>query len=695
MATFILEIGTEELPARFLPGLQAELGVCFSDALQLLGYQSIVVSDYSTPRRLVVCVKNIDMVQPYCEEVVIGPSIRVAFDKDGTPTKAAEGFAKNLGISVESLSQVSTDKGDYLTGVKVKGGTPTKTVLATLCPEIITALSIPKGMRWGNNTFTFVRPIRWIMALLDSDVVSFALAGVHSSRNTFGLRNSKASFIEVPSATEYLILLKEDGGVILDPTIRQDTIIQLGNEEVQLIKGSVNWNKKLLSEVVGLVEHPYPILGDINPLFLQLPREVLLTSIETHQKSFGILDEQGNLLPYFLTVLNMTPPDLALVKQGWERVLQARFEDARFFWEEDLNSSFDEWQEKLTHLIFLAPLGSIAQKEQRISLLCEWLADNIPNSNSEEAKRVGLISKVDLVSKMVEEFPELQGVMGGIYARYKGESESIATAIAEQYLPSGPDTEVPMTNLGAILSIADKVDTLVGCFGCGIIPTGTADPYALRRYALGIIRIMIEKEYPIDLHQLYIKAQNNFVNVSWKLLPEDVLQELHEFVIARLKNYFLTLGYDILMIEAVIGIQTNQLWSIKDRLDSLIALSQHEDFYPLVQTIKRVINIIKKQDKEMDIVLTGNWDSSLFQNVAENVLADQLMTALNRVRQGDQTSTLPSFMELLQLQSAINTFFDQVVIMCSDIEIRKNRLNLLKALILYIESLADFSILQV
>ncbi|UYH53222.1 glycine--tRNA ligase subunit beta [Lawsonia intracellularis] len=695
MATFILEIGTEELPARFLLELQSELGVRFLDSLQSMGYRPTEVSDYSTPRRLVVCIKGLDMIQPHCEEVVIGPPINIAFDKDGNPTKAAEGFAKNLGITIGSLSQISTDRGEYISGLKVKGGIPTKEVLARLCPEIITALPLPKRMRWGNNPFTFIRPIRWIMALLDSDIVPFELAGIHSNRNTVGLRNNNVPFIEVPSSTDYYMLLKEVGNVILDPNSRKDSILQLGNKEAQLIGGVVNWNERLLNEVIGLVEHPYPLLGTINSVFLNLPREVLLTSIETHQKSFGILDSQGNLLPYFLTVLNMTPPDLALVKQGWERVLQARLEDARFFWNEDINSSFDEWQEKLTHLIFLDPLGSIAQKEHRVSLLCEWIAKYIPTSNAEEARKAGSLSKVDLVSKMVEEFPELQGVMGGIYARHKGESESIATAIAEQYLPSGPDTDVPVTDLGAILSIADKIDTLVGCFGCGIIPTGTADPYGLRRCALGIIRILIEKEYPINLHQLYTRAQDNFVNVSWKLAPEDVLQKLHEFIIARLKNYFLALGYDTLVVEAIVSTQTSQLWSIKDRLDSFILLSQHEDFSQLVQTIKRVINIIKKQDKETEIVLTGHWNPSLFKDTPEKVLAEKLMIAVNKFNQESQTASLPVFMMLLKLQPAINTFFDQVMIMSNDIEVRRNRLNLLKALLLYIESLADFSVLQI
>lgn len=696
MANFLLEVGTEELPARFLHGLEKELKECFSSSLNVLGFQSVEVFLYVTPRRLVIYLKGLDTIQPFHEEEVVGPPINIAFDSTGSPTKAAIGFAKTLGVTLDDLKHVVTDKGTYLSGIKKTGGMCTSIVLSSVCPEIFTKLSAPKRMRWGSGSFAFIRPIRWILALLDTDIVSFTLGNVCSNRYTFGHRCYCSEKIEVPCADEYFTIIQEKGKVILDAKVRRDRILNDGNKTVVSIDGRVLWVDTLLEEVVGLVEHPYPMLGSIDPKFLELPKEVLLTSMESHQKSFGVLGNNGNLLPYFLTVLNMDPPDVALVKQGWERVLQARLEDASFFWKVDLESSFEEWCTKLEHIIFLEPLGNMAQKTHRISALCGCLSKKVEGVSYEDAREVGLLSKADLVSSMVEEFPELQGIMGGIYATYHGKSAYVARALSEQYLPSGPDTVVPSTDLGSLLSIADKLDTLIGCFGLGIIPTGTADPYALRRCALGIIRIILEKGYSFSLQELFIEAQKGYGDIPWKLSISDVIQKLEEFFRARLKNYFLTLGYETIIIDAVITAQSDPMWTITQRLDCLTQLSRHKDFYQKIHTFKRVINIVKKYSEDSGSELTGAWNQLLLHEDAEKTFSDQLTSAFTLFGTYRQQQNIEKIFEIIiELQPNIDIFFDNIMIMCDKSEIRVNRLNMLKALTQYMGELVDFSALQV
>lgn len=697
MANFVLEIGTEELPARFLPQLSKELNDSFCTAFQELGYIVEKLSSYATPRRLVVHAEDIDSIQPVQETVVLGPPLKISFDSEGNPTKAAIGFATTLGVTIHELTQVVTEKGEYLTGLKKTGGTPTLAVLAVLCPEIITKLSAPKRMRWGSGNFSFARPIRWIMALLDSEIISFELAGIYSNRTTFGHRIYSAEPIEVSNAEDYFNLLKYKGRVILDANERKDVIFSNGNAIAADIDGEIVWKDVLLQEVTGIVEHPYPLLGDIDPIFLALPQEILLTSMETHQKSFGIVDQKGQLLPHFLTILNMTPSEPQLVKKGWERVLQARLEDARFFWEIDVESSLDEWKRKLESLTFLAPLGSMAQKTQRLSSLCAWLADSIGViEEKEDARQVGVLSKVDLVSKMVEEFPELQGIMGSIYAMDKGVSTPVSKALAEQYLPAGPDTPVPKTHLGSILSIADKIDTLVGCFGLRMIPTGAADPYALRRNALGIIRILLENEYAISFQNLITTSYNTYQNVSWKVSFEELCQKLNEFFFARLKNYLLYNKYESRIVDAVLAVQSDELWFIKECLHVLTTLSQREDFYQIIYTLKRVVNIVKKYEKDSDTILTTQWKKSLLKEKAEQALSSELISAMKNIDRYPSKTIISMMLNgIFALTSTIDAFFDQVMVMSDDIELRINRLSMLKALTIYMEQFADFSALQI
>lgn len=698
MAQFILEIGTEEIPARFLSALEHELSTRFEKALNDAGVAFGAISVRTTPRRAALFIDDIATVQSESEELVMGPPARIAFDAEGKPTKAAEGFAKTQGVALEDVFALTTEKGEYLAVRKHVGGVQTAELLSRICPAIINALPFPKRMKWGSIEFSYARPLRWILALLDDAVIPFSVADVASGNQTFGHRIHGLGPWTVATTADYLPVLKEQCGITLDSATRRAVIVEGANRLAQAAGGHIIWNDTLLDEVQGLVEHPVACLGDIAPHFLELPREVLLTSMESHQKSFGVEDANGCLLPHFLTVLNLDSTDPALVKKGWERVLRARLEDARFFWESDLSADFDTWLGMLDSVIFLGPLGSMGDKTKRIAELASWLANATQTVDSQLAARAGRLSKADLVSGMVGEFDTLQGLMGGIYARRKGEDAIVADALAEQYLPAGPDSPVPATACGALLSIADKADTLAGCFGLGMIPTGAADPYALRRCALGIARIILEHGLSVNVEALFRKAVALYGERQWKLAPEESTARLQEFFAARLKNMFMASGYDTLLVEAVLAAQSTQGVDIQGagaRLAALADFSKREDFASDVLTFKRVANIIRKQGNEAGVVLTGQWNVALLQEDAEKALAICLDEVFPRFdvlwEQGDYTTL---FGLLGELRPTVDAFFEGVMVMCDDAALRANRLNILKALVDRLGRLADFSALQ-
>ena len=694
MSMFVLEIGTEELPARFLPGLEKELHERFNALFtgQNLEFSSLSVQ--STPRRAAVLVTGLADKAPLREEVVMGPPVRVAYDAAGKPTKAAEGFAKTQGVDMAALFTQSTDKGEYLAARKTLGGESALAVLGKACPEIISALGFPKRMHWGSGTFTFARPLRWIVALLDGDIVPFEVGGVGSGNATCGHRVHGPGPFAIAHAKDYSAVLAQQCKVTVNPAARRQHISQGADDLARKAGGRVIPQESLLDEVQGLCEHPVPLLGEFSAEYLQIPREVLLTSMEKNQKSFGVEDAQGKLLPYFITVLNMTPPDETLVRKGWERVLRARLEDARFFWTTDLAAKAEDWLASLDTVIFLAPLGSMGDKTRRLEQLCAWLAEQCGGIAPAEAARAGRLSKADLVSGMVGEFDTLQGVMGGIYARKRGEPESVAAALAEQYLPAGPDSPVPASIGGALLSLADKADTLAGCFGLGMIPTGTVDPYALRRAALGIARIIQEQNLDLDVQALFQKAQELYGERKWKLAPEDALAKLMEFFTLRLKNLFMGQGIPTLLVEAVLGSAVRDVRRARARLEALAAFSATAEFAPAVMTFKRVANIVRKEEQEKG-ALAPAYDANALVEDAEKALAatlENLVPDFDRLWREDKYADL---LQLLgELRPKVDAFFEAVMVMAEDLNLRRNRLGLLKALEERFGRLADFTALQ-
>ncbi|NDV20524.1 glycine--tRNA ligase subunit beta [Pseudodesulfovibrio sp. JC047] len=702
MAEFILEIGTEEMPARFVPKLAAELEGVFAASLDEAMVENGGVKCYATPRRITAHVASIALTQRQEEETVTGPPTRIAYDGDGNLTKAGMGFAKTQGVSEDALFAMETGKGEYLAAKKVVGGGKTIDILPELCIKGIESLSFPKKMHWGDYSFTFGRPLRWLLALLDDQIVDFSLENLTTGRTTRGHRVMGPGPHEVASTTEYFSVIENACKVVIDPDVRKKMIVDEGNRLAGELGGEIVWNDKLLEEVANLVEFPKPLIGDIDPLYLELPREVLLTSMQSHQKSFGVQSPDGALMPHFLTTLNIEPQDVALVKKGWERVLKARLEDARFFWEADCTVEFETWLDKLENVVFLGPLGSVGDKSRRIERLCGKLAEVLGESQSimpgeiEKYAMAGRLAKADLVSEMVIEFDSLQGKMGGLYAERAGKGEIVSKGIYEQYLPAGPDSPVPSSLAGALVSMADKVDTMAGCFGLGKVPTGANDPYALRRCALGISRIIMEHELDVDLDTLLREAQAAYVDVKWKVEPADALDKLKEFFGQRLRALFTGHGFKTRVVDAALGAGFSDIRTLKARLKALSEFSKDADFEQAVLTFKRAANIIRKQGDQAGQALTGLYDADLFEDAHEKTFGSQLETIAPRFDDLWEHGDFGGLFGLLgELRPAVDGFFDNVMVMCDDTDIRLNRLNLLKALVDRLSRLADFNALQV
>ena len=696
MSDFVLEIGSEELPARFLPDQEKELLERMRAALTLAAVDFDTVEVAATPRRAMVMVRNIALTQRETEEVLTGPPAKVAFDAEGKPLPAAEGFVRTQGVDMADTFLLDTDKGKYLAVRKKSGGGKTSDILSAICPEIIAALPFPKRMRWGSGSFMYARPLRWIVALLDGAVIPFSVAGVSSGRQTYGHRVHSAGCLEVPTANDYQRIIHDEGGIILSAADRRAQIMAEAEKLAKSVDGTVIWNDALLTEVQGLTEHPVPILGNIGVKYLELPREVLLTSMETHQKCFGLEGQDGELLPFFITVLNITPPELTRVQAGWERVLTARLEDADFFWKTDLSVGLDAWAKRLDDVIFLAPLGSMGDKCRRLEKLCAWLAKKVKHPNPNEMARAGRVAKADLCSGMVGEFGSLQGIMGGIYARHNGEHQAVAQALREQYLPAGPDTPAPETLSGAILSMADKADTMMGCFGLNMIPTGAADPYALRRCALGILRIALKYEMRFDLAELFAEAQDLYSGINWKLPPDEALDKVMDFTTLRAKNYFTAnKGHDVLVAEAALNAGLEDICAAAMRLEALAAFSRKPHYEQAVHTFKRLANIIAKIEGPDLACLTGGYTADLLKEEAEKHLAAKLEDIGPRFDALWREDRFAELFELLdEVRPAVDAFFDQVMVMDKDDSLRRNRLNLLQALAGRLGLLADFKALQ-
>lgn len=697
MARFVLEVGCEEIPARFLAPLVEELRAGFSADPELVALRPTGVVVHAAPRRFCVLVDGLALETPVEEIIATGPPMKAAFDAKGTPTKAGLGFAASKGVDLADCFAHETEKGPYLAANVKTGGRQAVDILAELCPRLIAKLNFPKRMRWGDGDFLFARPLRWALALLDDAEIPFTLGTIHSGRSTWGHRVHGPGPFTLDHADGYEALLAEKCRVVVDADARKAVVRSRGDALAQEAGGAVVWDAGLLEEVAGLVEHPVPILGRFDAGYLELPREVLLTSIKNHQKSFGVEAPDGTLLPCFLAVANLASKDEPLVVKGWQRVLRARLEDAKFFWETDLKRDFADWNAKLDKVVFIGPLGSMGDRVRRIERLAGLSAVSVrPETGTLDAlalARSATLCKADLVSEMVGEFAELQGIMGGIYAAKKGEAEAVGAAVRDQYQPQGPSASIPASLEGALLALADKADLLAGTFLLDMAPSSAADPYGLRRAALGVARIAVEGRLGLSITRLFTDALAGYAGLTTKKSPEQALEALLVFFEGRMKN-FLQPGRDTLAVEAAVAAGFDDPLALARRAEALDRFAKRPDFPQAALTFKRAAGIIAKQAAGAD--LAAPVDPALFAHPAESALARTLAADRESFNQSFSSGDFSACLERLgQWRPLVDAFFDSVMVMDKDEAVRRNRLALLNELSSRLSRIADFSAMQI
>lgn len=677
-----LEIGTEEIPAGFLPKAMADMEALIRRELETarLGFGEI--RTLATPRRLALSVMDIPAVQPDAEITAMGPAKNIAFGADGKPTKAAEGFARGQGVDVASLQLIATDKGEYVAAVKKETGRPTPDLLAEILPRLIANIPFRKSMRWGDFDVRFARPIHWIVALFDKVVVPFAFGPITSGNISRGHRFMANQPFPVRDFAHYVEEC-ERHFVIADPSLRKETIRREIHRVAKVAGGHLLPDEGLLDEVTFLVEYPSVVHGTFPADFLKVPKEVLITSMRSHQRYFSIVDDNGRLLPGFITINNTLTEDPSVVVKGNERVLRARLSDARFFFDEDRKVRLETRVESLKSVVYQQKLGTSFEKMERFRALAEALADRLNPAVKAKTSRAAFLCKADLVSGMVGEFPEVQGIMGREYALLEGEDADVAIAIAEHYLPTQAGGDLPTSDIGAFVSIADKLDTISGCFGVGLIPTGSADPYALRRSALGVINIILDREYRLSLEAL-VDSALGLLAAKLTRPAAEVKTDVLEFFKGRFVN-LLADRYPTDAVDAAVAAGCDDLVDTTARTGALAAFKGRDDFEPLAVAFKRVGNIVKEGTDTT--VQTG-----LFQDLAEGELHAAFLEVQDRVTAAIAgRDYVVALAEIATLRGPVDQFFDKVMVMAEDEQVRTNRLALLTSIARLFGGIADFS----
>ena len=677
-----LEIGSEEIPAGFIPRAMAEMEAIITRELTANRLTFGEIKTLGTPRRLTLVVKDLPAVQPDAEITATGPSVKAAYDADGRPTKAAEGFARGQGVDVSRLKTVTTEKGEYLAVTRHETGRPTHLILAEVLPRLVAEIPFRKSMRWGDLDVRFARPIHWLVALYDGSVVPFSFGSISSGAVSRGHRFMANSVFPVRDFAHYLEEC-ERHFVIPDPERRKEIIRRETHRVAECAGGRLLPDEGLLEEVTYLAEYPSAVAGTFPPEFLKVPTEVLITSMRSHQRYFSIVDADGKLLPGFITVNNTLTEDPSVVVKGNERVLRARLSDARFFFEEDQKVRLETRVESLKSVVYQQKLGTSYEKMERFRALAKSLADFLNPALTPQVEKAAYLCKADLVSGMVGEFPEVQGIMGREYALLEGVEPAVANAIAEHYLPTQAGGELPASDIGAIVSICDKLDTICGCFGVGLIPTGSADPYALRRSAIGIINIILDKGYRISL--------SDGIDKSLQLLAakltrpaSDVKADVMEFFRGRFVNLQGD-QYRTDVVESAVSVGFIDLVDAAARIKALAEFTGHPDFEALAVAFKRIGNIIKEG-------VDAPVDPTLFQEPAEGRLYEAFQAVKVSVdKRVADSAWLDALTEIATLRGPVDIYFDKVMVMVDDERVKTNRLALLTALARIFGKIADFS----
>ncbi|MBE0504928.1 MAG: glycine--tRNA ligase subunit beta [Desulfuromonadales bacterium] len=677
------EIGSEEIPAGFLPKAMADMEGLIRKELESARIEFSAIETMAAPRRLVLVVRDLAEEQPNLFIRAMGPAKNVAFGADGTPSKAAEGFARGQGVSVSDLKIIATEKGEYLCAEKEESGRPTAQLLTEILPRLIAAIPFKKSMRWKDLDVRFARPLHWIVALYGGEIVPFSFGDIHSGNASCGHRFMANTPFAVRDFADYLAQC-EKHFVIPSPARRREIISRDIAALAKTVGGEVLADAGLLDEVTFLCEYPSAVLGTFNPDFLQVPKEVLITSMRSHQRYFSLVDASGKLLPCFITINNTLSDDPSVVVKGNERVLRARLSDARFFYEEDQKVPLADRVEALKSVVYQQKLGTSYEKMERFRALSGLLASRFAPELQIATERAATLCKADLVSGMVGEFPEVQGIMGRDYALRQGESLEVANAIAEHYLPTAAGGELPTSEIGAFVSIADKLDTICGCFGVGLIPTGSADPYALRRCAIGILNIVISRNLTLSLPEL-IGQSLDLLNAKLTRPRAEVQAEVIEFFRGRLLNILTSQGYATDLVEAVLAARFDDPSDAGERVKALALLKEQADFEPLAAAFKRIGNIIK-----------GGVDAPIEPALFEADCEGALFHELQKVEAGlelclekrDYTTALRA---IAALRPTVDAFFDGVMVMAENPQVRSNRLALLTSAGRLFSGIADFA----
>ena len=676
----LLEIGTEEVPAHVMPGVLAQLKERAEKAFQENRIAFASVRTLGTPRRMALLVKDLAEKQADVTSENRGPSVKIAFDADGKPTKAAQGFARGQHVAPEDL----VEKDGYVYAVVHETGKETAELLKTLLPELICALSFPNNMRWGSLEFKFIRPIRWLVALFDSEVIPFEVANVTSGRVSRGHRFLSQGDFSIAKADDYEKDC-EAQYIIVDPEKRKAMIRAQIEAVAKENGGHAEITDDLLEEVLYLVEYPTALCGRFEEKYLQLPPEAVITPMRDHQRYFPVKDDAGKLLPLFITVRNGGKEYLETVQHGNERVLRARLADAQFFFDEDRKKSLEEHRDKLKTVVFQQGLGTMYEKTERLAQLADFIADEIGADEKahQHARRAALLSKADLVTGMVTEFTELQGIMGREYAKLDGECDKVAIAIDEHYMPRFAGDAQPQTTAGRIVSTADKIDTIVGTFHLGKIPTGSQDPFALRRQALGLVHMVIEAKYHLSISRLVAKAMDLY-GITEAEERAKMQADVAEFLRLRLRNVLEAehIRYDA--ADAVLG-DVDDIYNVLLRARAMTAFTGQKDAARSMQAFVRVANIARK-------------------NAAETIYPERFHMAEEKALYQAYTSTKSAVESLVsgedfegaidaltELAAPIDAFFDNVMVMDKDEMIRENRLALLRSVDTVIRDVADFT----
>lgn len=683
---FLVEIGTEELPPKALKTLATSFADNVEAELNQAGLSFDKIEWFAAPRRLAVKVLNLATQQPSKEIEKRGPAVSAAFDAEGKPTKAAEGWARGCGITVEQAERIATDKGEWLVHrAKIKGQ-PTKNLLNDIVANALAKLPIPKPMRWADKTVQFIRPVHTVTMLLGDELIEGEILGVASARTIRGHRFLGEKEFEIQHADQYPQLLREKGSVVADFNERKAEILAKSQAKATALGGVADIEESLLEEVTSLVEYPNVLAAKFEERFLAVPAEALVYTMKGDQKYLPIYDKDGKLLPHFIFVSNINPEDPTAIIEGNEKVVRPRLTDAEFFFKTDLKQKLVDRLPRLETVLFQQQLGTLKDKTDRIEQLAGEIAKQI-GADEAKAKRAGLLSKCDLMTNMVFEFTDTQGVMGMHYARHDGEDEEVAVALNEQYMPRFAGDKLPKSLVASAVALADKFDTLTGIFGIGQAPKGSADPFALRRAALGALRIIVEKNLLLDLEDLVKKSAALFGD---KLTNQNVVADVVDFMLGRFRAWYQDEGIAVDVIQAVLARRPTRPADFDARVRAVSHFRTLDSAEALAAANKRVSNILAKADAAI-----GEINLTACVEPAEKALAEAVLALRTEVQpliaQGDYTTVLD---KLANLRVPVDSFFDNVMVNAEDPALRQNRLAILNTLQGLFLQVADISVLQ-